>query len=287
MVSSTSPKILLRHLGLTPKKSLGQHFLLHPHQAQRLVNALGLKGEETVVEIGPGLGALTVFLAEAAGRVVALERDRALAQFLRDELFANTPGVEVVCTDALAFSFEALSRETGGPLVLAGNLPYQITSPLLFKLMAARQVVSRAVFMMQQEVADRLLARPGTRDYGIITVLVQYHFRLALLFSLAPGNFFPAPQVTSAVLAFEPSQPEPPAQNPELMSRLVKAAFGQRRKTLNNTLVSRAAAFGLAPEELKSILQELEIDPGRRGETLSVGEYVALSNRIVDLKGRH
>jgi 16S rRNA (adenine1518-N6/adenine1519-N6)-dimethyltransferase len=284
-MSSTSPKILLRRLGLTPKKSLGQHFLLHPHQAQRIVDALGLQGGETVVEIGPGLGALTGFLAETAGRVLALERDPALAQFLRDELFADTPTVEVVCGDALEFSFEALSRETGGPLVLAGNLPYQITSPLLFKLLEARQVVSKAVFMMQQEVADRLLARPGTKDYGIVSVLIQYHFHLSRLFSFTPSNFYPPPQVTSAVLAFEPATPEPPARDPDLFSRVVKTAFGQRRKTLNNALVSRAAAFGLTPEELKSMLLELAIDPARRGETLSVGEYVALSNKIVAAKG--
>ena len=284
-MSSTSPKILLRRLGLKPKKALGQHFLLHPHQGRRLVDALGLQGGETVVEIGAGLGALTGFLAAAAGRVVALERDPALAQFLQEELFPASPRVTVVCQDALEFDFGALSRDAGQPLVLVGNLPYQITSPLLFKLIDARESVARAVFMIQQEVADRLLARPGTRDYGIISVLVQYHFRLTRLFSLTPGNFYPAPQVTSAVLALNPASPAPAARDAALLSRVVKAAFGQRRKTLNNTLVARAATFGLTPEEVRAILAELHLDPVRRGETLSVAEFVTVSNKIAALRG--
>ena len=283
-MSSTSPKILLRRLGLKPKKALGQHFLLHPHQARRIVEALGLQGGETVVEIGAGLGALTGFLAAAAGRVVALERDPALAQFLQEELFAASPRVTVVCQDVLEFDFGALSRDAGQPLVLVGNLPYQITSPLLFKLIDARESVARAVFMMQQEVAHRLLARPGTRDYGIISVLVQYHFRLTRLFSLTPGNFYPPPQVTSAVLALNPASPAPAARDAALLSRVVKAAFGQRRKTLNNTLVARAATFGLTPEALRAVLTEMDIDPARRGETLSVAAFVAVSNKIAALR---
>ncbi len=247
-MSSLSPKTLLRRLGLRPKKSWGQHFLVHPHQARRIAEALALTAGDTVVEIGAGLGALTVFLAAAAGRVVALELDPALARFLKEELLAAAPQVEVICQDVLEFDFTGLSLEVGAPLKVAGNLPYQITSPLLFKLIRELPALSRAVLMMQQEVGDRLLARPGTKDYGILSVLLQYHFRLTRLFTLTPANFYPPPQVSSVVLSLQPASPQPRARDEALLARVVKAAFGQRRKNLNNTLAAKAAAFGLSPE---------------------------------------
>lgn len=276
----SSPKILLQRLGLRPKKGWGQHFLLHPHQARRIVDALELQGEEFVVEIGAGLGALTGFLAAAARQVVALERDPALAAFLREELFAGVPGVQVVCQDVLAVDFVALGREAGQPLVVVGNLPYQITSPLLFKLIDERVALARAVLMMQQEVAARLLAPPGIKDYGILSVLVQCHFRLQRLFSLTPANFYPPPQVGSAVLRLDPDRAAAAPVDDDLLRRVVKAAFSPRRKTLNNTLVARAPALGLPAQAMRHLLAHLGIDPGRRGETLSVGEFVALSNGI-------
>ena len=279
-MSFPSPKILLRRLGLRPRKAWGQHFLLHPHQAQRIVAALGLSGEETVVEIGPGLGALTVFLAQEAKGVVALERDPALAQFLGEELFPQNPHLEILCQDVLNYDFLASSRNAEKPLAVVGNLPYQITSPLLFKLIEEKAALSRAVLMMQQEVGDRLAASPGTKDYGILSVLIQYHFSLERLFSLAPGNFYPPPQVDSVVLRLTPQEAAPPAQDEALFSRVVKAAFAHRRKTLNNTLVSRAPEFGVTPETIRHILISLQIDSGRRGETLSVAQFVALSNAM-------
>jgi 16S rRNA (adenine1518-N6/adenine1519-N6)-dimethyltransferase len=278
-VSSSSPKILLQRLGLRPKKTLGQHFLVHPHQARRIVTALELKGDETVVEIGAGLGALTVFLAKEARRLVALELDPSLVRFLREEVFSETPGVEVRCQDVLRFDFPGLSREVGGPVVVAGNLPYQITSPLLFKLMAERQALSRAVLMMQQEVGARLLAAPGSKDYGVLSVLLRYHFSLRRLFSLGPANFFPPPQVDSLVLGLTPAAFSPQARDPALLARVVKAAFGQRRKTLNNTLTA-GAALGLSPIEVRRAFGELGLDPSRRGETLSLPEFVALANKL-------
>ena len=214
MSLTSSPKILLQRLGLRPKKTLGQNFLVHPHQARRIVDALELGGDETVVEIGAGLGALTVYLAQEARRVVALERDPALARFLREEIFPEAPEVEVLCQDVLKFDFLGLSREVGQPLAVVGNLPYQITSPLLFKLMAERAAVSRAVLMMQQEVGARLLARPGTKDYGILSVLLQYHFSIQRLFSLGPANFYPPPQVDSVVLRLTPASSLAPGPGP-------------------------------------------------------------------------
>jgi 16S rRNA (adenine1518-N6/adenine1519-N6)-dimethyltransferase len=283
-VSSTSPKTLLLHLGLKPKKSLGQHFLLHPHQARRIVAALDLQGEETVVEIGAGLGALTIFLSEAARCVIALERDPDLARFLRQDLFSNTPGVEVICQDVLDFDFREASQEAGSPLAVVGNLPYQITSPLLFRLIEHIPAIDRAVLMMQQEVGARLLAKPGTKDYGILSVLSQYYFQVTRLFSLSPGNFFPPPQVDSVVVRLLPGVPDPAAHDETLLHQVVKTAFGHRRKTLNNTLVAHAATFGLNSEAMHTLLVELDIDLKRRGETLSVAEFVAISNKVVSAR---
>jgi 16S rRNA (adenine1518-N6/adenine1519-N6)-dimethyltransferase len=238
-----------------------------------------------VVEIGGGLGALTVFLAPAAKRLVVLERDPALAAYLQEELLAQHPQAEVICQDVLKFDFLKLSQDAGRPLEVAGNLPYQITTPLLFKLIQEKAAVSQAVLMMQKEVGDRLLAAPGTKDYGIVTVLLQYHFQLTRLFSLSPANFYPPPQVASVVLRLRPQSTGPPARDEALFSRIVKAAFAKRRKTLQNTLVAQAAAFGLLPEDLRAALTELAIDPGRRGETLSVSQFVALSNRLGEKGG--
>ncbi|MGQ9687579.1 MAG: 16S rRNA (adenine(1518)-N(6)/adenine(1519)-N(6))-dimethyltransferase RsmA [Desulfobaccales bacterium] len=282
-MSSSSPRTVLRRLGLKPEKARGQHFLLHPHQSRRIVAALELAANDLVVEIGPGLGALTLFLAQEAGRVVALELDPALAAYLREELFVGNPRVEIRCQDVLDFDFPALARQAARPLVVAGNLPYQITSPLLFKLAAAKDALSRAMLMMQKEVGLRLTAAPGTKDYGILSVLMQYHFTLSRLFSLDPANFYPPPQVTSVVMRFIPRQPEPQAQDEEFFAQVVKAAFAARRKTLRNTLAARGATLGLDQAEVLAALHNLDIDPGRRGETLTVSQFVLLSN---DLRAR-
>ncbi len=284
-MSFVSPKTHLSRLGLKPKKTLGQHFLLHPHQARRIVAALHLTGEETVVEIGAGLGALTGFLAPAARRVIALERDPELARFLREDLFAKTPGIEVIRQDVLEFDFREAYRRAGRPLTVVGNLPYQITSPLLFTLIGESAFIAQAVLMMQQEVGARLLASPGTKDYGILSVLSQYYFRVTRLFQLSPGNFYPPPLVGSVLLRLLPETADPAALNEALLHRLVKTAFGHRRKTLNNTLVSQAEAFGLSPETMRAALAELNIDLQRRGETLSLREFVEISNKVALLKG--
>ncbi|MBW1991075.1 MAG: ribosomal RNA small subunit methyltransferase A [Deltaproteobacteria bacterium] len=279
-MSLPSPQNILRRLGLKPKKSLGQHFLIHTHQARRIIQALALTPQDTVVEIGPGLGALTVLLAEQAREVVALEVDRTLAAYLSRELFAATPKVRIIQEDVLKFDLLRLCRETGQPLKLVGNLPYHITSPLLFKLMEEKEALSLAVLMVQEEVGHRLLAGPGSRDYGILSILAQYHFCLSRLFSLGPGNFYPSPQVNSVVLKLEPASPEPRAWDEGTLHRVVKLAFSRRRKTLKNTLAGQAAALGLSPEQALDLMLEAGIDPGHRAETLEVAQFVDLSNRI-------
>lgn len=280
-MSVSSPQTILRRLGLRPEKARGQHFLIHPHQARRIVAALELAPQETVVEVGPGLGALTGFLAQEAGRVVALEIDPTLTAYLQKELFAEEPRVEIICQDILKFDLLRLSQEVKETLAVAGNLPYQITSPLLFKLVAEKAAVSRAVLMMQQEVGTRLAAAPGTKDYGILSVLLQYHFLMTKLFTLSPANFHPTPQVKSVVVRLDPREPEPWARDEAWFTRVVKTAFATRRKTLKNTLAAQAPSLGLTPEEVLAALAALDIDPGSRGETLSVAQFVTLANDLL------
>lgn len=243
--------------------------------------ALSLEPCDLVVEVGPGLGALTVFLAQEAGRVVALEVDQTLALYLREKLFAGEPRVEVLCQDVLRFDFLRLAKDSGCPIVVVGNLPYQITSPLLFKLAEEKAAMARAVLMMQQEVGTRLAAAPGTKEYGVLSVLLQYHFDMTRLFSLGPANFYPPPQVTSVVMRLEPRRPDPAARDEAFLAQVVKSAFATRRKTLRNTLAVRGQALGLPAEEVLAALKALDIDPGRRGETLAVPQFVHLSNDLL------
>lgn len=285
-MSTFSPPSILRRLGLKPEKARGQHFLLYPHQAQRIVAALKLTPGEVVLEIGPGLGALTGFLAREARRVVALELDPRLCAYLREEIFSGVPQVEVLCQDILKFSLLKLSEEVQAPLAVVGNLPYQITSPLLFKLVAEKAALSRAVLMMQKEVGDRLKAAPGKKDYGVLSVLMQYHFHLESLFTLAPANFYPPPQVTSVVYSLVPRVPEPRARDDQWLARVVKAAFSARRKTLRNTLASPKNPLGLPSEEILAALRAQNLDPQRRGETLTVSQFVHLANDLLDRRAR-
>jgi 16S rRNA (adenine1518-N6/adenine1519-N6)-dimethyltransferase len=269
-----------------PKKSLGQNFLQHPDQAHRLVAALNLEARETVVEIGPGLGALTFFLAQQARQVVALELDQRLLPILQGEVLAGLSNVHIICTDVLHFDFLGLSREAGHPLPVIGNLPYQITSPLLFKLLEEKAAVRALVLMIQQEVGQRLLARPGCKDYGILSVLLGYHYHLERLFSLSPGNFYPAPKVDSVVLRLLPKIPDLPAADENLLKGVVKAAFATRRKSLKNALSAHASLFQQSPADLVALLHHLNIDPGRRPETLSVNDFVRLTNALFQAVGQ-
>jgi len=279
-VAFISPKTLCHRQGLIPKKSLGQHFLLHPDTARRIVAALELTGRELVVEIGAGLGALTTFLAEQARQVIALEIDRPTAEILRSAVLTGIPNVEVAVQDVLDFDFAAASRSSGEPVTVTGNLPYQITSSLFFKLVEYKTILGRMVFMVQREVGDRLLAVPGGKAYGRLSVLLQYHFHLERLFSLSPGHFYPPPRVDSLVIRLEPAVPPVQVMDEAHLARLVKLAFSTRRKTLKNTLAARAGEMGAASDQVLAALARHGIDSQRRAETLTVEDFVNLSNAL-------
>lgn len=252
------------------RKSLGQHFLNDQRILQRIVDALELRGDETVVEIGPGRGSLTALLVPAARRLVLIEYDRMLAQRLR-ERYADTPSVTVVEADVL--SVQLGDAAGGGPFVLVGNVPYYITTPILFHALEPPRP-ERAVYLVQREVADRIVAAPGSDDYGALSVNVQGFAHARRLFRVAPGSFEPPPKVESAVVRIDP-RPDPVvnADVEPRFRRFVQDAFGMRRKQMRRVLRS---LWNLDAESADALLAGAGIDPTARPETLSPEAFAAL-----------
>jgi 16S rRNA (adenine1518-N6/adenine1519-N6)-dimethyltransferase len=252
--------------GHPPRKRFGQHFLADRHYAARIVDAVDPAPGDNLVEIGPGLGALTDALIERAGKISAIEIDRDLAARLRERFTADRLALHEA--DALAFDFASL----GAGLRVVGNLPYNISTPLLFHLAAYETRLRDIHVMLQREVVARMTALPDTADYGRLSVMLQARFRVSRLFTVPAGAFRPAPKVESAVTRLLPLGANRPAIADEaLFARIVAAAFGQRRKTLRNALAT------LCDE---SALRASGIDPGARGETLSVTDFVRLANSL-------
>jgi 16S rRNA (adenine1518-N6/adenine1519-N6)-dimethyltransferase len=264
---------VLAAAGLHPKDTWGQNFLGDDGVLARIAAAARLAPGDVCVELGAGLGHLTAALAATGARVVAVERDRELAAVLRERAPA---GVAVVEANAVALDVAALA---GGPAVVVGNLPYHLTSPILFALLEQRAAVRRAVFTLQREVAVRLAAPPGGRDVGILSVLLGREFTIEHLFDLAPDLFYPPPKVTSAVVRLERrAAPLAEVRDPARFKRLVKAAFGQRRKTLANALRG-----GQTPDfrfDVDAVLAAAGIDGHRRAETLTIGEFARLERAL-------
>ena len=255
------------------RKSLGQHFLSDPRILGRIADALELTGDETVVEIGPGRGALTDVLVPRVGRLIAIEYDRALAALLRDR-YASQPKVTIVEADVLTVR---LGEVAGGEFVLVGNVPYYITTPILFHALEPPRP-RRAVYLVQREVAERLAAAPGADDYGALSVNVQAVARAEQLFRIPAGAFQPPPKVESAVVRITPrSDPViAPGEEGEYR-RFVQDAFGMRRKQMRRVLRSLAS---VAAEEADAMLRDAGIEPAARPETLSPEQFAALLRRL-------
>ena len=274
---ATARELLGRH-GLSPKKSLGQNFLVDPRVQERIVAAAQIQATDVVVEIGAGLGALTARLAEVASRGIAIDRDGQLVEVLRAEL-ADRPNLEIVLGDALEFDLGEAARKAGRPLVVVGNLPYVVTSPVLFATIEAAaggQVVDRAIFMVQKEFAQRMLAPPGSRTYGRLSVMVQHAAVAEILFHVGAGAFLPPPAVTSTVLRLRPrAQPLAAVRDTELFARVVREAFGARRKMLR-----RALEPGFGGARAAAALAAAGIEGTRRAEELAVADFARLTNAL-------
>ncbi|HLK91733.1 MAG TPA: 16S rRNA (adenine(1518)-N(6)/adenine(1519)-N(6))-dimethyltransferase RsmA [Polyangia bacterium] len=274
-------RVLARH-GLSAKKSWGQNFLRDRAVLARIAAAARATADDVVVEIGAGLGSLTTALCAAEpppARVVAIERDPDMLRVLAAEL-ADEPRVEVVAADAARFDLGAAARAAGRPIVVVGNLPYQIASALVLAVIEAGRAgaVARAVVMVQREMAKRITAPPGSRVYGRLTVAVAQHAEARLLFDVKPGSFHPAPSVVSSVLSLVPrATPLAPVRAPALFDEVVKRAFAMRRKMLR-----RALAAGFGEEAAAAALAASGIAGTRRAEELSVAEFARLADAFAD-----
>lgn len=251
------------------RKSLGQHFLNDRRILERIADALELHGTETVVEIGPGRGGLTEVLADKAGRLIAVEIDRALAAQLRQR-FAHRNTVSIVEADVLDVNLGELAS---GPFRLVGNVPYYITTPILFHALE-RPRPERAVYLVQREVADRIVASPGSKEYGALSVNVQSVAVPRILFRVAPGSFQPPPKVESAVVRIDP-RPDPVLRSEEEtdFGRFVQDVFGMRRKQLQRIL---RTLWSASSEDIDAALRSAGIEPSARPETLSVEQLAAV-----------
>jgi 16S rRNA (adenine1518-N6/adenine1519-N6)-dimethyltransferase len=254
------------------RRSLGQHFLIDRNIVRKIVRLAGLQPGETVLEIGPGRGTLTEALLDVSGSVIAIEVDSTLSAHLR-EVFANRSSLKLIEGDALAFDYSCLPES----FLVVANLPYYVSTPLLFRLLKEGARISRMVLMLQAEVAARLAAPPGGKQYGVLSVAAQFRCEVRLAFKVSATCFQPRPRVDSAVVVLTPLlRPRVSVENEGFFFKVVRAGFAHRRKSLANSLRDE----GFNPETTKVALAEAGIDGTRRAETLSMQEFGALANHL-------
>ena len=261
-------------------KGLGQNFLLNGEVLDKIIEAAEI--EDGVLEIGPGFGVLTRRLCENAGKVVAVELDRRLMPVL-DYTLGEYDNVKIIEGDFLKLDAKALINEEfgGGKISIAANLPYYITTPIITSIIEAKLPVKNIVVMVQKEVAERIAANAGGKDYGAISVLCRYYTKPEIVTVVPASDFYPAPKVDSAVLSMRVlDKPSVSVKDEKLMFRVVKAAFAQRRKTLLNCL---SGGLGIEKTALSKMLSEIGIDPSIRGERLTVADFARLADKISEL----
>ena len=276
----TTPKEILRQYGIKPNKRLGQSFLIDINVINRIVDAANIYQEDIVVEIGAGIGVLTESIVQKAKRVVAVEIDRNLVEVLKDKL-GGYDNVEVHCGDILKFDFNSVAKAHNSKIKIIGNVPYNISSPLIFRLLSFRPVISDFMLMLQKEIVQRLVSIPNNKIYGVPSVILQMFASVEKIFDVPSACFYPQPKVESAVIrgAFR-ENPFVHLQNEIFFTGLVKAAFAQRRKMLINNLKSSKLLDDIEEAKIKEVLKAAGIDSKRRGETLSVEEFGKLSNLL-------
>ena len=270
-----------REYGFRPKKSLGQHFLKDKEVVRQIINRARFDPTDRVLEIGPGLGALTLLLARGVHHVIAVEKDSRLTDMLNRRLSAEKiENVHLINEDILELDFSRITSLHGRKVRVIGNLPYNISSPILEKLVENRRIVNRAVLMLQSELAGRLIANPGTKAFGAMTVFIQYDARVSPLLHVPKEAFHPRPKVDSMVLEMDFQRPYPERTEDDVKFRtVVKGAFAQRRKTLLNSLKNTLVSY--SREEIFAALERCDIDPKRRAETLTIEDFLRLTSALI------
>lgn len=270
-------RILLEKYGLRAKKQFGQNFLISERALRAIADATVATDEDWIVEIGAGLGTLTAQLVErtTAGKVIALEYDPDMVKVLRAEL-GHLDNIEIEHVDAMRYDLRMAAKWRGDKIIVCGNLPYHIASQLMFRVVDARADVRHCVVMIQKEMADRVVAKPDTSEYGALGVMLRTYLDATTVIKVGAGSFLPPPKIDSTVIKLTPlAQPRAPISDEKRYSEVVHAAFGQRRKTLRNAL---RAVFD--QEKVDAALTSTGIDGQRRGETLDIPEFAALANLL-------
>ena len=261
------------------QKRFGQNFLIDAHVLEKIVSAAGITKDDCVLEIGPGIGTMTQYLAESAGQVIAVEIDTNLLPILTDTL-KDYSNVKVINQDILKVDINELVKEynNGRPIKVVANLPYYITTPIIMGLFESNVPIDNITVMVQKEVADRMQVGPGSKDYGALSLAVQYYASPYIVANVPPNCFIPRPNVGSAVIRLTRYQ-EPPVQvkDPKLMFKLIRASFNQRRKTLQNGL-NNSPEISFSKEEITKAIESLGVSPSVRGEALSLEQFAQLAN---------
>ncbi|MCK5541221.1 MAG: ribosomal RNA small subunit methyltransferase A [Desulfobacterales bacterium] len=273
----TFPAQLLRKNNIFPKKDFGQNFLIDDQTAQMIIKRAGIDKDDIVLEIGSGLGALTVQASKKAKKVYGIEKDDRLIDLLKEEVVkSGQSNIEIICKDIMKLNIEEFAQTQRKKLVIIGNLPYNISSQILFRLVENREFIKRAYLMFQLELANRITAFPGSKDYSRLSAVMQYCSTVKPIADIKPHLFFPKPAVQSRVI--EVSFFDTPAfsyEKEKFLFKVIKAAFSKRRKTLKNSLAGDDLLINR--EEAEKILKTAKIDPVRRGETVNVEEFVNLA----------
>jgi len=263
------------------RKKFGQNFLIDASVVEEIIDAAGISGEDTVLEIGPGIGTMTQYLAERAGRVIAVEIDRALIPILEDTLSAYD-NVRVINDDILKVDLNRLSEEENGgrPIKVVANLPYYITTPIIMALLEKEVPLESITIMVQKEVAERMKTGPGSKDYGALSLAVQYYAEPVIVTEVPPHCFMPRPGVSSMVIRLDRYK-EPPVtpRDPDKMFKLIRASFNHRRKTLSNGL-STDPSLGLSREKVTEALEKMGLPVDIRGEKLDLAQFAELSDQL-------
>ena len=267
------------------QKKFGQNFLIDTHVLEKIISAAGITKNDCVLEIGPGIGTMTQYLAENAGHVVAVEIDRNLIPILKETL-ADYDNVTVINEDILRVDIKALAEEYNGgkPIKVVANLPYYITTPIIMGLFESGVPIDNITVMVQKEVADRMKEGPGSKDYGALSLAVQYYAEPEIVANVPPNCFIPRPNVGSAVIRLTRHKEMPvEVKDPALMFKIIRASFNQRRKTLQNGL-GNAPELPNTKEQIAAAIAEMGLTPTIRGEALSLAQFAQLSDILGEMK---
>lgn len=267
------------------QKKFGQNFLIDTHVLEKIISAAGITKDDCVLEIGPGIGTMTQYLAENAGHVVAVEIDRNLIPILKETL-ADYDNVTVINEDILRVDIKALAEEYNGgkPIKVVANLPYYITTPIIMGLFESGVPIDNITVMVQREVADRMKEGPGSKDYGALSLAVQYYAEPEIVANVPPNCFIPRPNVGSAVIRLTRHKEMPvEVKDPALMFKIIRASFNQRRKTLQNGL-GNAPELPYTKEQIAAAIAEMGLTPKIRGEALSLAQFAQLSDILGEMK---